>query len=124
MSNEKEPQEIIDLEARNESRKQYLIDKAVSLAWVIFVAVISTYVTIRVSIAEIQTQIKQNHEDITRIEANEERLQRQIRILELDQRGSTTKQDEIFRRLEKIDHNQEELMRLLGAYMTQMKNKK
>lgn len=106
-----------------EEKRQHWIDRAVNIAWIVAVAVASTFMTIKLTIAEIQTQIKTTKDDISLVAAKQRETDAIVHSIELSMGQEMTRREEIFRRLDKIDKSNEKVMELLGRLLAERKQR-
>jgi hypothetical protein len=104
-----------------EEKRQFWMTRAMTIGWTVIVAVISTYITIRVTISEIQVQLKDTRELVAQVSLREDRVELLVNQLDKSQSGDTARQEEIYRRLDKIDRSQERIMELLSKMMVAQK---
>jgi septal ring factor EnvC (AmiA/AmiB activator) len=89
-------------------------ERIVGWLWIIVVAAFSTFVTIKVTISEVQAQILSTKEIIYEMKKSDQVMLDRIHSLEIEDTSSKEQRMEIARRLDKIDKSQEKIMELLS----------
>jgi hypothetical protein len=116
-------EDITNREVVEQEKRQAWISRGINILWAVIVASIATYVTIRVTLAEVQSQVRENREMLRALETREEQTAKTVRALELSDGGDRVRQEEIYRRLDRIDASNEKVMELLGQMMARRNTK-
>lgn len=96
-------------------------DRIIGWIWIVLVAAFSTFVTIKVTISEVQAQILTTKEVLSEMKIRDQIMLDKIHNLELEDVTSKEQRREISERLEKIDRNQEKIMEMLARMIVSQK---